>query len=165
MPCKPAAAPSLWEGREVSRCHASTLMYLFPKFRRDACISHSNHSHALQIGPLAKHSSYCTLSFKHSFYTNHFPFVRVPITDLVTLRLFNVLLTLYHVQCCRVFLHTPSLLCFLFWGWGMPWDMWDLSYPTRDPTYTPCMGNMEPDRWIAREVPVKSCHLFHPLSW
>lgn len=117
MPCKPGAAPFLWEGREASRCHASTLMYLFPKFRRDPCISHSNHSHALQHWPSCQHSSYCILSFGHSFYMNRFPFVRVPIAGHPP-PLQRTMLTLYHVQCCRVLLHTPSLLCFLLRGVG-----------------------------------------------
>ena len=91
MPCRPAAAPFLWEGREISKCLASTLLYLFPKLRRDTCISHSNHSHTLQHWPSCQHPSYCVLSLERSFYMNHFPFVRVPITDLVTLHLFNVL--------------------------------------------------------------------------
>ena len=119
MPCRPAAAPFLWEGREISKCLASTLLYLFPKLRRDTCISHSNHSHTLQHWPSCQHPSYCVLSLERSFYMNHFPFVRVPITDLVTLHLFNVL----HQHCTTFSVALSSfilrpLYAFFFWRRG-----------------------------------------------
>ena len=35
----------------------------------------------------------------------------------------------------------------------MPHGMQDLSSPTRDQTCTPCIGSIESNHWITREVP------------
>ena len=32
--------------------------------------------------------------------------------------------------------------------------MWDLSYPTRDGTHTPCFGRQTLNHWTARKVPI-----------
>ena len=40
------------------------------------------------------------------------------------------------------------VLCFWLWG------MWDLSYPIRDQTWTPCTGRQNLNHWTTREVPV-----------
>ena len=38
----------------------------------------------------------------------------------------------------------------VFWSRGI----WDLSFPTRDRTCTPCIGRRSLTHWTAREVPV-----------
>ena len=43
----------------------------------------------------------------------------------------------------------PSVFCFVFF-W--PGGMWDLSSPTRDQTYTSCIGRQRLKHWTAREV-------------
>ena len=77
---------------------------------------------------------------------------------------------------------TPALLCFfkMFWCGPFlksllnlsqfcfyvltfwPWDMWDLSSPTRDHTCNPCIGRWSLDHWTTREVP---CHLILCFSF
>ena len=42
-----------------------------------------------------------------------------------------------------------SVLCFVF----LPQGMWDLSPPTRDWTWTPCLGRWTLNHWTTREVP------------
>ena len=42
-----------------------------------------------------------------------------------------------------------SVLCFGFW----PWGMWDLSFPIRDRTCTPCIGKWSLNHWTTREIP------------
>ena len=37
-----------------------------------------------------------------------------------------------------------------------PWDMWDLSSPTRDQICTPYIGRQSLNHWTTREVPVRS---------
>ena len=37
-----------------------------------------------------------------------------------------------------------------------PWDMWDLSSPTRDQICTPFIGRQSLSHWTTREVPVRS---------
>ena len=41
---------------------------------------------------------------------------------------------------------------FMFW-FLWPRGMWDLSFPTRDRTCTPCIGRRSLSHWTAREVP------------
>ena len=41
----------------------------------------------------------------------------------------------------------------VFW----PQGMWDLSFPTRNWTHTPCFGRWSCNRWTTREVP--GCHI------
>ena len=45
----------------------------------------------------------------------------------------------------------------VFW----PWGMWDLSYPSRDWTHTPCTGSWSPNYWTVREVP--TIYIFYLL--
>ena len=41
-----------------------------------------------------------------------------------------------------------QLYVLAFW----PLDMWDLSFPNRDWTHTPCIGKWSPNHWTTREV-------------
>ena len=47
---------------------------------------------------------------------------------------------------------TILLLFYVLVFW--PRGMWDLSSPTRDRTYTPCIGRRSLNHWTAREVPI-----------
>ena len=61
-----------------------------------------------------------------------------------------------------VVLVTVLLLFYVcFFG---PWDLWDLSPPTRDHTQTPCVGRWSPRHWPAREVPVGLFLMLHLLN-
>ena len=52
----------------------------------------------------------------------------------------------------RLFIAVRELLCSCG-GWAyLPWNMWDLSSPTRDRTHIPCVGRQTPNPWTTREV-------------
>ena len=38
--------------------------------------------------------------------------------------------------------------------WFLPWDMWEVSFPTRDWTLTPWIGRQSLNHWTTREAPV-----------
>ena len=44
-----------------------------------------------------------------------------------------------------------------FWGGGWARGMWDLGFPTRDRTCTPCIGRWCLHHWTSREVPAGFC--------
>ena len=46
------------------------------------------------------------------------------------------------------------LPCLKFW-FCWPQGLWDLIFPTRDQTYTPCLGRWSLNPWTTREVPVR----------
>ena len=47
----------------------------------------------------------------------------------------------------------------IFW----PQGMWDLGSPSRDGTWTPCIGRRSLNHWTTRDVPVVQIHL--AISW
>ena len=59
-----------------------------------------------------------------------------------------------------VFVTIFLLFCVLvFW----PQGMWDLSFPTRDQTCTPCMGRQNVNHWITGEVHWLPLRISQPL--
>ena len=50
-----------------------------------------------------------------------------------------------------IFYNIPSVLCLLFW----PWGMWDLGSLIRDRTYNPCIGRWSLNHWTTKKVPPK----------
>ena len=50
-----------------------------------------------------------------------------------------------------------SHVCFLFYFLkiflAVPHGVWDLSFPTEDPTCVPCSGSVRINHWTTREVP------------
>lgn len=145
---------------QVSSQHSSVPVSQIQKRHMHIPFESQSRSTTLALLPALK--LLCPFPWAFFLYES-FPFCKSPYHRLgYPSPLQCTMLALYHVRCYRVFLSMVSF----FLQKGMPWDMWDLSYPTRDPTFAPCIGNMEPNRWIVREVPdpVKPCHLFLPLS-
>ena len=85
-------------------------------------------------------------------------------TERLTLSLSCFLNITWHLLLCTFFkkmifwcgLFFKSLLhllqycfCFMFWSW----DTWDISFPTKDWTRTPCIERWSLNYWTAREVP------------
>ena len=48
----------------------------------------------------------------------------------------------------------------VFW----PWGMWDLSYPSRDWTHTPCIRSQNSNYWTVRKVPTIYVYLLFSHS-
>ena len=79
-----------------------------------------------------------------------------------------------HAGCWVIFIFEVLFLCGLFkksslnilqycfcFIYFWPWDMWDLSSPTRDWTRTPCIGRWSPSHWTTREIQV----IFAVVVW
>ena len=57
-----------------------------------------------------------------------------------------------HWNCCSnlgCMLFNCTFILFYFW----PRGIWNLSFPTRDWTYTPCIGRWSLNHWTIRKVP------------
>ena len=54
----------------------------------------------------------------------------------------------------KVFIEFVTISC-LFYVMFFGQSMWDLGFPAKDQTHTPCIGRWSLNHWTTREVPVK----------
>ena len=52
----------------------------------------------------------------------------------------------------KVFIEFCTVLCLFYVLVFWPWGVGDLSYPSRDRTFTPCAGRESFNHWTTREI-------------
>ena len=97
-------------------------------------------------------SFYCLLVYPLSW----FPLFIVIYHICVFLNIFfwyGLFLSLYWIYYSIIYV-------LVFW----PWGMWDLSYPSRDWTHTPCIRSQNSNYWTVRKVPTIYVYLLFSHS-
>ena len=65
---------------------------------------------------------------------------------------FKIIIFFYVDHFLKIFTEFVTIL-FLFYVLAFwPHDMWDLGFPNRDWTHTPCTGKWSPNHWTTRDV-------------